>query len=62
VRNNREVLVDLSGEAVGQYFTRVFRADWRGGRWRLSMGVAGVAVVAVLVAGLVGRWVRFRPR
>jgi phosphatidylserine/phosphatidylglycerophosphate/cardiolipin synthase-like enzyme len=51
-RRNREVALVLEGEAPARYFGRVFRADWRGGRWTLPAGVAG----ACLVAGLVAAW------
>lgn len=54
-RENREVAVVLNGEEAGAYYARVFRADWRGGRWRLPVGLAGVAAAAALVAARVGR-------
>jgi phosphatidylserine/phosphatidylglycerophosphate/cardiolipin synthase-like enzyme len=46
-RENREVGVILEGEEVGRYYARVFRADWRGGAWRVSAGVLGALGVAV---------------
>jgi len=52
--NNREVVLVLEGEAVAHYYGRVFRADWRGGAWRLPAGVpvalAALVVTAVVVA------------
>jgi len=51
---NREVVVVLEGEAVGSYYGRVFRADWRGGAWRLPAGVTVVLAALVVVAGVVG--------
>ena len=44
--------VVLEGEEPARYFRRVFRADWRGGRWTLPAGVAA----ACLVAGLTAAW------
>jgi len=51
-RENREVAVVLEGEEPARYFRRVFRADWRGGRWTLPAGVA----LACLAAGLAAVW------
>ena len=51
-RRNREVAVVLEGAEPARYFRRVFRADWRGGRWTLPAGVA----VACLAAGLAAAW------
>lgn len=50
---NREVVVVLEGEAVGRYYGRVFRADWRGGAWRLPVGVPVALAVIVVTAGWV---------
>ncbi len=59
---NREVVVVLSGEAVGRYYGRVFRADWRGGAWRLPAGLAIALVLSVVLAGGIGmRRVEFDP-
>jgi len=56
LRDNREVLLLLEGEAVGEYYQRVFDADWGadgGPGGSLPLGslaaVAGVVVLAVLV-------------
>ena len=59
VRENREVDVILRDDDAGRYYARVFRADWRGGRWRLPVGFAAVAVVGALGAGTLGRRLRF---
>jgi len=56
VRQNREVVLSLSGEAVGSYYRDAFEADWGGGGDGPSLpvgvlaGVAGCVVLAVLVA------------
>lgn len=56
---NREVVVVVDDEAVGDYYRRLFRADWRGGAWRLPVGL-GVAVAAAgLFAGACARRVQF---
>jgi len=53
---NREVVVVVEDGAVADYFGRSFRADWRGGAWRLPVGLAAVvAVAAVSVAGCARR-------
>jgi len=44
-RENREVVLALESEGAARYFGRVFRADWRGGAWRLPVGLL-VALVA----------------
>jgi cardiolipin synthase len=48
---NREVVVVVEDPAVGDYYRRAFRADWRGGAWRLPVGLGG-AVAAVVLAGV----------
>jgi phosphatidylserine/phosphatidylglycerophosphate/cardiolipin synthase-like enzyme len=55
LRENREVAVVLVGEVVGQYYARLFRADWRGGAWRLPVGIGAAVAAAVLAAGLYAR-------
>lgn len=50
-RENREVIVVLHGEEPGEYYGRVFRADWRGGAWRLPVGTAVVVTGAAVVSG-----------
>jgi phosphatidylserine/phosphatidylglycerophosphate/cardiolipin synthase-like enzyme len=61
-RENREVAVVLEGEAVGRYYARAFRADWRGGTRRLPAGV--VAVIGLAAACSLGaiRAVTFERR
>jgi phosphatidylserine/phosphatidylglycerophosphate/cardiolipin synthase-like enzyme len=54
-RRNREVVVVLAGESVADYYARVFRADWRGGRRRLPATLVGALAVAVSLALAVGR-------
>jgi len=53
---NREAVVVVEDDAVADYFQRAFRADWRGGAWRLSVALAAaVAVAAVAAAGCARR-------
>lgn len=58
-RRNREVAVILEGQEPARYFRRVFRADWRGGRWTLPAGVAVACLVAILTAAWRARRVEF---
>ena len=58
-RRNREVAVVLEGEEPARYFRRVFRADWRGGRWTLPAGAAVACLVAALAAAWRARRVEF---
>jgi len=46
---NREVVVVVEDAAVGDYYRRAFRADWRGGAWRLPVGLGGAVAAATLV-------------
>ena len=56
VTENREVVVVVDDDSVARYFQRTFRADWRGGAWRLPVALAVVvAVGAVAAAGCVRR-------
>jgi phosphatidylserine/phosphatidylglycerophosphate/cardiolipin synthase-like enzyme len=59
--NNREVVLLVSGEAVGAYYGRVFAADWEGGARRLQLGLVVMLLVVVAVAAAVGRKIQFRP-
>ncbi len=53
---NREVVLVVEDDAVATYFGRAFRADWRGGAWRLPVGLAAVvAAAAIAVAGCARR-------
>ncbi|MEF8907498.1 MAG: phospholipase D-like domain-containing protein [Haloarculaceae archaeon] len=58
-RRNREVAVVLEGKEPARYFRRVFRADWRGGRWTLPAGLAVACAVAGLVAARRARNIEF---
>ncbi|NHN49537.1 phospholipase [Halostella sp. JP-L12] len=55
LRENREVALVLVGDEVGAYYARLFRADWRGGAWRVPGGVAAVLGLVVLAATWYGR-------
>jgi len=57
--NNREVLVEMRGEAVGAYYAAVFDADWQGGKRDLPTGLLAAAVGCVLLAVLIGRRIEF---
>lgn len=57
VRRNREVALVIESERVAARFERAFRADWRGGAWRVHAGTLGAAAVA---AGATVRYVRRR--
>ncbi|QLH82778.1 phospholipase D-like domain-containing protein [Halosimplex pelagicum] len=55
IEQNREVVLSLEGEAVGEYYRGAFEADWGGGAGRslpvgIVAGVAGCLVLAILVA------------
>ncbi|QLH77702.1 phospholipase [Halosimplex rubrum] len=56
IRQNREVVLSLEGEAVGEYYRGAFEADWGGASGDRSLpvgivaGVAGCLVLATLVA------------
>jgi len=58
-RENREVVVALTGQGPAGYFGRVFADDWQAAVWRLSVGLSVVVAVATLVAILVGRRIEF---
>ncbi|MFB6121588.1 MAG: phosphatidylserine/phosphatidylglycerophosphate/cardiolipin synthase family protein [Halobacteriaceae archaeon] len=55
VTENREIAVIISDRAVAARFARVFVADWRGGAWRVPVGLVLVAVLCVLGTGLLLR-------
>jgi phosphatidylserine/phosphatidylglycerophosphate/cardiolipin synthase-like enzyme len=62
-RENREVALVLRGDRVGGYYRRVFRADWRGGAWRLPIPAGGALLAGVIAsAGYARRKIRFRNR
>jgi phosphatidylserine/phosphatidylglycerophosphate/cardiolipin synthase-like enzyme len=60
-RENREVALVLHGEEPARYFTRVFRADWRGGLWTLPAGLGLACLVATVCAVWRARRIRFAP-
>ena len=45
---NREVVVVVADDTVADHYGRAFRADWRGGAWRLPIGLAASVAVAAL--------------
>nr|WP_272904864.1 phospholipase D-like domain-containing protein [Halobacterium sp. TGN-42-S1] len=45
---NREVVLVVDDDAVADHYRRAFRADWRGGAWRLPVGLAGAVGAAAL--------------
>jgi len=57
LRRNREVAVVLHGTEAGAYYTEVFLGDWRGGLWRITVGLIGLAVITVVGGSL---WARDR--
>ena len=54
-RENREVVVVLHDRDAAAYYSRVFRADWRGGLWRLPVGFGLAVGLAAVGASL---WLR----
>jgi cardiolipin synthase len=56
---NREVAVVVHSERVATQFSRAFRADWRGGAWRLPIGVVAVVALAVLAGFVAARRIEF---
>lgn len=63
LRENREVAVVLSGDAVAAYYGAVLTADRRGGHWRLTYGLV-LTLLGVCLATTAVCWRRltFRPR
>jgi phosphatidylserine/phosphatidylglycerophosphate/cardiolipin synthase-like enzyme len=62
-RENREVMVVLSGEEVGSYYSNVFDADWQGGtggeRSPLPVGVIAALGIAILLALVLAKTIDF---
>jgi len=58
-RENREVVVAIEGRGPAGYYERVFGGDWRAAVWRVSIGLAVVALLAVAAAALLGRRIDF---
>ncbi|WP_408958966.1 phospholipase D-like domain-containing protein [Natrinema sp. 74] len=60
LKNNREVLVALHGEAAASYYADVFEADWSVDTWRFPMGLVVPVIIALAIAAIVGRrYIRF---
>lgn len=56
LRENREVAVVVSDDAIGEYYARLFRADWRGAAWRVHwLTLVGVIVGVVCAVGFATR-------
>lgn len=55
LRDNRETVVVVYDEAVGEYYTRVFVADWQRGAWRLPIGLLAATIVPLIVGQWIGR-------
>ena len=51
LERNREVIVVAEGREVAGYYERVFRADQRGGAWRLPWSLLALVVFSMLGAG-----------
>lgn len=59
-RENREVAVVLTGEAVGNYYESVFDADWTGGTGNeLPVGIIAAVGIPVLVALVLAKTIDF---
>jgi len=50
LRENREVAVIVEGSEPGEYYARLFRADWRGGIERLPVGLGVSLGLGMIVA------------
>ena len=61
LRENREVVLVLEGEAVGGYYRRVFAADWHASGRTVPVGVAAAVALAAAAVLLRARSVRFEP-
>lgn len=59
-RENREVAVVLTGDAVGNYYEKVFAADWTGGTDDgLPVGIIAALGILVLVALVLAKTIDF---
>ncbi|GAA0453877.1 phospholipase D-like domain-containing protein [Halococcus dombrowskii] len=67
-RENREIALVLDGEAAGDYYGKVFEADWTGGEQRsldtgtetpLPVGVIAAVVGVAVLAAVVARRIEF---
>jgi cardiolipin synthase len=61
LRENREVAVVVTDPAIATYYTRLFRADWRGAAWRVHWGTIGALGAVLLVAAALTRKMDFEP-
>ncbi|MFB6267249.1 MAG: phospholipase D-like domain-containing protein [Halodesulfurarchaeum sp.] len=52
---NREVAVILSDPKAARFYTRLFRADWRGAAWRIPWALVGALTGAIGLTVLFGR-------
>ena len=61
LRENREVAVIVTDDAVGRYYARLFRADWRGAAWRIHWTTLGAIVIAGIAVVRYANTVDFEP-
>ncbi|WP_459192820.1 phospholipase D-like domain-containing protein [Halosimplex sp. J119] len=61
IRQNREVVLSLEGEAVGAYYREAFEADWGSEERSLPLGVLAGVAGCLLLAVLVARRIDFGP-
>jgi phosphatidylserine/phosphatidylglycerophosphate/cardiolipin synthase-like enzyme len=67
-RENREIALILNGEAAGEYYSRVFEADWTGDETHgldigietpLPVGVIAAVIGVTVLAAVVARRIEF---
>ncbi|MFC3478976.1 phospholipase D-like domain-containing protein [Halobacterium litoreum] len=56
---NREVVAVVDDDRIAGYYERAFTADWRGGAWRLPVGLGGLVAAAGLAGALAARRIEF---
>jgi phosphatidylserine/phosphatidylglycerophosphate/cardiolipin synthase-like enzyme len=61
-RENREVAALVESDRVADRYRRAMLADWRGGAWRIPVGVGVVALCATLAVAVLVRRVSFEGR
>jgi len=59
IRQNREVVLSLEGDAVGSYYREAFDADWGGQSRSLPVGILAGVGGCILIALLVARRIDF---